>query len=87
MQQRREWREKSGGVLKEVEDVEEVNEVEELTAEVWEIEVIEELGSGGDGTNSELEVAGPGVLGTGSAEIPPGAGVIAAPLFSIDGAA
>ena len=86
MQQRREWREKSGGVLKEVEDVEEVNEVEELTAEVWEIEVVEELGSGGDGTNSELEVAGPGVLGTGWAEIPPGAGVIAATLFSVGGA-
>lgn len=85
MQQRREWREKSGGT-QEGEEVEEVNEVEELTAEVGEIEVVEELGSGGDGTNSELEVAGPGVLGTGWAEIPPGAGVIATALFSVGGA-
>ena len=63
------------------------NEVEELTAEVGEIEVVEELGSGDGGTKPELQVAGPGVLGTGSAEIPPGAGVIAAALFSIGGAA
>jgi hypothetical protein len=83
MQQRREWREKSGG--KEVEDLEEVNEVEDVMEEAGEIEFVEELGSGGDGTNSELDAA----LETDSLEASAGArvaGVIAAALFSIGGA-
>jgi hypothetical protein len=58
MQQRREWREKSGGVLEgveegeEVEDIEEVRETEEVTEDVGEID------ANGEGSHEILAGAG-----------------------------
>src|ERR1700723_4677906 len=60
MQQRREWREKSGGVLEgveegeEVEDIEEVRETEEVTEDVGEID------ANGEGSDEIADGAGIG---------------------------
>ena len=59
MQQRREWREKSGG--EEVEEVKEANEVEEVTEDAGEIEVAEESASEDEWTACEVSAA----LGSG----------------------
>ena len=60
MQQRREWREKSGGVLEgveegeEAEDIEEVRETEEVTEDVGEID------ANGEGSDEIADGAGIG---------------------------